>query len=57
VSVILQIIHYEAYVTPISPIGWIGGRYEMQFHFSLPGSEPDEMEMRQGLWRLFFLQA
>jgi hypothetical protein len=57
VPVILQIIHYEAYVTPISPIGWIGGRYEMQFHFALPGSEPDEMEMRQGLWRLFFLQA
>lgn len=35
----------------------ISSRKEMQFHLPRTCGEPDELEMRQGLWGLFFLQT
>jgi hypothetical protein len=42
-------------MTLICLVGWIGGGQEVQFHFALPGGEPDEIEMAKGARRLFFL--
>ncbi len=53
--VIFQVINYEANMTLVCHVGWIGVGQEVQFHFALPGGEPDEIEMAKGARRLFFL--
>ena len=56
VPVGFQILHHETDVPMIGLVGsgWAG--QEVQFHLTLPGGKPDEMEMGQGALRLFLLQ-
>src|SRR5579859_1423267 len=55
-SIPLQIINHQTHMLIVFS-GTINSGNEMQFHLAWTCNEPDELELRQGLGRLLFLQT